>query len=53
MPAIKHFMKPAKLEKALAGHIENIANKLDHFDDRLDTIDGSLDDLMGKIKRNE
>lgn len=53
MPAIKHFMKPATLEKALEGHIENIANKLDHFDDRLDTIDGSLDDLMGKIKRNE
>lgn len=53
MPAIKHFMKPAKLEKALEGHIENISKKLDHFDDRLDTIDGNLDDLMSKVNRNE
>lgn len=53
MPAIKHFMKPAKLEAALSSHIENISNKLDHFDDRLDTIDHALDDLMEKVRRNE
>lgn len=53
MPAIKHFMKPAKLEKALEGHIENISQKLDHFDERLDTIDGNLSDLMDKVRRNE
>lgn len=53
IPAIKHFMKPAKLEKVLEGHIENISKKLDHFDDRLDTIDDNLDDLMSKVNRNE
>lgn len=46
-------MKPAKLEKVLEGHIENISKKLDHFDDRLDTIDDNLDDLMSKVNRNE
>lgn len=53
MPAIKHFMKPAKLEKVLEGHIDNISKKLDHFDERLDTIDANLDDLVAKVNRNE
>ena len=53
MPAIKHFMKPAKLEAALTSHIDNISKKLDHFDERLDTIDGNLSDLMDKVRRNE
>lgn len=53
MPAIKHIMKPAKLEATLTTHIENISTKLDHFDDRLDVIDNTLDDLMDKVRRNE
>ena len=53
MPAIKHFMKPAKLEAALTSHIDTISQKLDHFDERLDTIDSNLSDLMEKVRRNE
>lgn len=53
LPAIKMFLKPAKVEETLNGHIENISNKLDHFDDRLDTIDANLDDLIEKVRREE
>lgn len=53
LPAIKVFLKPAKVEEALNGHIENISNKLDHFDTRLDSIDANLDDLIEKVRREE
>lgn len=47
------FLKPAKLETALDAHIENISNKLDHFDKRLDHIDADLNGLMEKVRREE
>lgn len=53
LPAIKMFLKPAKVEEALNGHIENISHKLDHFDERLDSIDANLDDLIQKVRREE
>ena len=53
LPAIKVFSSPAKTQELLNTHIENISNKLDHFDGRLDKIDADIEGLMEKIRKEE